>query len=60
MDRLAIFIMAAPIWKPIARNLAAGLIGAALAYVIDRQFFDAQLANDLANALLAIVNDVLK
>ncbi len=48
------------IWKPLAKNMIAGIIGAAVAYAVDRNFFDAQLAHELANALMNIVHDVLK
>lgn len=60
MDRFTFLLISAPIWKPMAKYIATGLIGAAVAYAVDRQFFDATLANTLANDLLAVVDQLLK
>lgn len=60
MDRLAMLIATAPIWKPIAKNLWVGLIGAATAYAIDRGFFDAHLADTIANDLIQLGNHLFQ
>ena len=52
MKNTLIDLATAHLWKPIAKNLIVGVVGAATAYVIDRGFFDAQLAHQLANVLL--------
>lgn len=52
MDRFTLALFVAPLARGVAKYIVTGLVGAAVAYTVDRGLFDAQLANSLANAIL--------
>lgn len=60
MDRFNFLALLMPVFTPVLRTVATGIVGAAAAYLVDRQFFDAQLANDLANSIIGHINAVLR
>lgn len=55
MERLNIAFLVAPLTRGLAKYAITGLVGAAVAYTVDRGLFSAQLADSIANAILSHV-----